>query len=95
MEQAREEAASDAVVAVRLDFLELGLRWTEVEARTHTFPADAATADKALAKKTRNDRYALMRDVFQKTPLALNVAHTSWGEGARWAQPGRKRPSKP
>src|SRR5207248_7575841 len=33
LEQARRDAGSDATVAKRVDFLELGLRWTEIEVR--------------------------------------------------------------
>src|SRR5262249_44554519 len=50
LEQARKDVRSDAVIVKRLDFLEIGLRWTELEARAHAFLADPATADKAVAK---------------------------------------------
>ena len=30
----------------------------------------------------------IMRKVFQKTPLVLNVAYVSWGEDALWAPLG-------
>jgi len=39
-------------------------------------------ADKEAAKRILDERFALMREVFQKTPLALNVAYISWGEDA-------------
>ena len=72
---------SDATIAKRIAFLELGLRWTEIEARAHAFLADPAKADKEAARKTLDERFALMREVFQKTPLALNVAYISLGRG--------------
>jgi hypothetical protein len=93
--QARKDAGSDAVVLKRLDFLELGLRWVEVEARAHAFLADPAKADKAAAKKVLDERYALMREIFQKTPLALNAAYVSWGEDGQWSRLGWERPRKP
>jgi hypothetical protein len=95
LEQARKDAGGDAVIVKRIDFLEVGLRWTEIEARAHAFLTDPATTDKAAAKKTLDERYALMREIFQKTPSAVNVAYVSWGEDGLWAQLGWKRPSKP
>lgn len=95
LEQARKDAGSDAVIVKRIDFLEVGLRWTEIEARAHAFLTDPATADKTAAKKTLDERYALMREIFQKTPSAVNVAYVSWGEDGSWSRLGWKRPSKP
>jgi hypothetical protein len=91
--QARREAASDAAIAKRIAFLELGLRWTEIEVRAHTFLADPARADKAAVKRTLDERYTLMRQLFRETPLALNVAYISWGEDALWSRLGWERPA--
>jgi hypothetical protein len=33
-----------------------------------------------------------MREVFQQSPLALNVAYISWGEDGLWARLGWKPP---
>jgi hypothetical protein len=88
LQQARREAGSDPAITRRIDFLEVGLRWTEIEARAHSF----LQANKDDAKKTLDERFALMRDTFQKQPLALNVAYISWGEGAVWARLGWKPP---
>jgi hypothetical protein len=93
--QARKDAGSDPTVLKRLDFLELGLRWAEVEARAHAFLADPATADKTAAGKVLDERYALMQDIFRKTPLALNAAYVSWGEDGKWAKLEWARPRKP
>ena len=92
LEQARRDAGSDTAVAKRIAFLEIGLRWTEIEVRAHAFLADPAKADKAAVKKTLDERFALMKESFQKTPLALNVAYISWGEDALWARLGWKQP---
>jgi len=93
LEKARKEAGNDAAVAKRVAFLELGLRWTEIEARSHALLIDPAKADKAAAKKTLDERFGLMLETFQKTPLAVNVAYISWGEDALWAKLGWERPS--
>jgi hypothetical protein len=87
LEQARQQAGDDAAVAKRIDFLELGLRWTDVEARAHAF-MEATTPDKTAAKKVLDERFALMRDLFQRAPLALNVAYISWGEDGIWSRLG-------
>jgi hypothetical protein len=62
------------------------------EAKAHALLADTK-ADKAAAKQTLDERFALMREVFQKTPLALNVAYVCWGEDALWARLGWERPT--
>jgi hypothetical protein len=92
LDQARKEAANDPTVSKRIAFLELGLRWTEIETRAHALLSDPAKADKAAAKKLLDQRRALMRDVFQNTPLAMNVAYICWGEDAIWARLGWQRP---
>jgi len=92
LDQAHKEAGSDPMIAKRVAFLELGLRWTEIEARAHAFLADPEKADREAARKTLDERFALMREVFQKTPLALNVAYICWGEDGLWARLGWKRP---
>jgi hypothetical protein len=93
LDQAHKEVGGDSAFARRLDFLGLGLRWTEVEARAHAFLADPKKADRATVKKVLDERRALMRELFQKTPLALNVAYISWGEDGLWARLGY-RPAK-
>jgi hypothetical protein len=92
LNQARKEAGNDALIAKRVAFLEIGLRWTEIEARAHAILADPRKAERKAARKTLDERFALMRDIFQKTPLALNVAYISWGEDALWSRLGWKRP---
>jgi hypothetical protein len=90
--QARRDAGSDPVIAQRLAFLELGLRWTQIEVRAHAFMNDPAKADKEAVKKTLDERFTLMRQLFRETPLALNVAYISWGEDALWSRLGWERP---
>jgi hypothetical protein len=93
LEQARREAGTDPAVARRLAFLELGLRWTEIEVRAHALLAEPAKADKEEVKKTLDERFALMRQLFQGTPLAVNVAYISWGEDALWSRLGWQPPA--
>jgi hypothetical protein len=92
LEQGRRDAGSDPAIAKRIAFLDLGLRWTEIEVRAHTFLTEPAKADKEAVKKTLDERFTLMRHIFRETPLALNVAYISWGEDALWLRLGWKRP---
>jgi hypothetical protein len=93
LKQARRDSESDALVTKRLDFLELGLRWTEIEAKAHSL-LDDPKADREVTKKTLDERHAFMREIFEKAPLALNVAYISWGEDGLWSKVGWKRPGK-
>lgn len=92
LDQARKDAGRDPVITKRIAFLEIGLRWTEIEVAAHALVADPAKANKEAVKKTLDGRLALMRQVFQDTPLALNAAYISWGEDALWSRVGWKRP---
>jgi hypothetical protein len=92
LDQARKDAGSDAAVAKRVAFLEIGLRWTEIEVRAHAFLTDPAKADKQAARKTLDERFAFLREAFVNAPLALNGAYISWGEDALWARVGWERP---
>jgi hypothetical protein len=88
LEQARRDAGGNASVTKRLAFLELGLRWTEIEVRAHRFLGDPVKADKGAVKRTLDERFALMRQVFREAPLALNVACIFPGRGRPVVPPG-------
>jgi uncharacterized protein DUF4838 len=83
---ARREAGDDETVLKRIAFLEDGLRWTDVETRVHAFLDAGDAADKAAAQNALDERFALMRELFEKDNLALNVAYISWGEDAYLAR---------
>ncbi len=91
LEQARREAGDDPAVAKRIAFLDLGLRWTAVEAQAHALLEDPK-ADQEAAKRALGERSALMREIFREEPLALNVAYISWGEDSLWGRPAGERP---
>jgi hypothetical protein len=93
LDKARKDAGSDPAIAKRIAFLDVGLRWTEIEVRAHAFLNDPGMADKAAAKPVLDERFALMRQIFQQTPMALNVAYISWGEDALWSRLGWTRPA--
>lgn len=90
--QAEHEAAGDADALKRVQFVRVGLRWTGIEVKAHRFLADPASADKKAAKQVLDERFALMREIFQKHPLAVNVGYVSWGEDGGWGQLGCRSP---
>ena len=92
MAKAAEETAGDADSAKRVEFVSIGTRWTELEVKAHRFLEAADTADKAAAKTILDQRFAMMREVFQKHPLAVSVAYISWGEDGGWSKLGWKAP---
>ncbi len=92
VEQARAESGGDEAIGRRLDFLELGLNWTDLEAQAHALLASPAKVAPDVAKPLLDRRHALMREIFQKAPFALNVAYISWGEDALWNRLGYQPP---
>jgi hypothetical protein len=86
IDQAKAEAAKDEPSLRRVEFVEQGLRWTDVEVRAHRFLADPDHADPAAVKRVLDERYALQRELFEKFPLAVNVAYVSWGEDSGWSR---------
>lgn len=95
LRRAREEPADYASVLQRLSFLERGLRWTEIEARLHAFFRSDVPPDKAAVRKLCDERFAMMREIFQKEFLALNVAAISWGEDGALKRFGWTHPRPP
>jgi hypothetical protein len=67
LEKARAEIGQDRTSRERLAFLELGLRWTEVEAGAYA------------AGRNSDERRDLMREIFRTSPRAVNVAYVAWG----------------
>jgi hypothetical protein len=90
--RAAEETAADAESAKRVEFVRTGTRWTELEVKAHRFLEAGDAADKAAAKVILDQRFAMMREIFQKQPLAVNVGYVSWGEDGGWSKLGWKAP---
>ena len=76
LEQARAEIGPEKEFAERLSFIELGLRWSEIQARAH-----ASAKGSAELKIASEERFALMKEIFRKSPLAVNVGYVLWGDG--------------
>ena len=90
--QATSEAATDADAAGRVAFISTGAKWTALETHAQRLLTAATPPDAATVKRVLDERYAFMREVFQKTPMALNVAYISWGEDGGWSKLGWSAP---
>ena len=87
IDQAKAEAKADAESLRRVEFVEQGLRWTDVEVRAHRFLADPDHADAAVVKRVLDERYAApARRLFQDHALAINIPYVSWGEDRGWGR---------
>jgi hypothetical protein len=93
LRQAREQATGDETALKRLAFLELGLRWTEIEIRLNAVLGKKAKPDKGGVKPLLDERFAMMRDIFQKDFLAINVGYVSWGEDGHLKRLGWRHPT--
>lgn len=81
LEQARRDVGSDPDCPRRLAFLEIGLRWTEAEARATALKENPDLLGPEETKRFREQRFALMREIFDQQPHAVNVALVLWGDG--------------
>jgi hypothetical protein len=92
IEQAAGEATSDPDAARRVAFVALGERWTELEVQAQRLLTSPTKPDAATVKRVLDERYAFMRDHFEKNPAAFNFAYISWGEDAGWGKIGWTTP---
>lgn len=90
--QAGTESAGDADAAKRVAFIALGAKWTELETHAQRLLTAPAKPDAATVKRVLGERSAFMREVFEKNPIALNVAYISWGEDGGWGKLGWSSP---
>jgi hypothetical protein len=96
--EAADQAAGDEVVRQRIAFLRCGLDFTEVQAEAYRLLAlvqdPAQPVDRAAAARLLDRKYLRMRDIFQKNPLAVNVAYLCWGEWDRFGALGWTGPTE-
>lgn len=94
IEQATRETAGDPEAAKRVAFMALGAKWTVLETHAQRLLAATEKPDAALVKRVLDERYAFMREVFEKEPYALSVSYISWGEDAGWGKVGWSAPKE-
>lgn len=88
LKQAEKLAAGDKAVLGRIAFLRQGLAFTDVQARAYRFLEQPASADRTSAQRLLDRKYWLMREIFEKDYLAVNVAYVAWGGGGYWKRLG-------
>ncbi len=87
LDAATRAAAQDTAVLRRVEFLRVGLEWTAMQSRAYKVllawkrkePVDLIAAGKLL-----DDRRVMMRDIFRKNPLAVNISYAYYGDRAYW-----------
>ena len=85
--RANGEDAANTLIRRRLDFLRLGLNWTEMQSSSYRLlidfqkkqPVDLAAAGQLLAQ-----RRTMMKQIFTAAPLAVSVANISYGDHGYW-----------
>jgi hypothetical protein len=91
LDRAENSAAGDEVVLARIAFLRRGLDFTDIQAQAYRFlreESQEGKVDREAAHRVLDSKCWLMRDVFEKSHLAVNVAYVAWGGGARWRRLG-------
>jgi hypothetical protein len=86
---ARAAAGDDARVKARIDFLEVALRYGELQAAAHDM-MQAKPLDKSRLLPLLDERNAAFRDIVRVHPFAVNVAFIAWREGSMWTKTGWK-----
>ena len=90
MREAHAKVLNDPAIQRRLKMLDLGLRWTEIEAKAHALLGNASPTNKEATCQLLDERYDLMRDIFQNNPLAVNVTFISIVGATRFNELGWK-----
>lgn len=90
--EARSAAGDDERVKRRIDFLEAGLRYGELQANVHR-AFFVNQGDKASLHRLLDERHAAFRQIVRTQPFAVNVAYISWREGSMWNRTGWRAPA--
>lgn len=89
--EARSAAGDDEPVKQRIDFLETGLRYGELQAEVHR-AFFANRTDTAPLLRLLDERHEAFRNIVRAQPFAVNVAYIAWREGGMWKRTGWKPP---
>jgi Domain of unknown function (DUF4838) len=98
LDEADKAAASDAEVRRRISFLRVGLDFTDLQAKIyrllrHAAESKLSAAEKAQAQHLLDEKWLMMRRIFQQNQFAVNVSAMCWGEWGRFKRLGWKGPS--
>jgi hypothetical protein len=88
LEQAENLADGNEPVTKRIRFLRRGLEFSDVQARAYRFLREEANTDRDAARRLLDQKFRMMRDIFEEDHLAVNVAYIAWGGGGYWKRLG-------
>jgi Domain of unknown function (DUF4838) len=98
LDDADKAAASDADVRGRIALLRVGLDFTDLQAKIYRLLRRSAQsklspAEKAQARRLLDEKWLMMRRIFQQDQFAVNVSAICWGEWWRFKRLGWEGPS--
>lgn len=99
LNEADKAAQGDKQVLDRISFLRIGLDFTELQAKIYRFLRLAAekrlsAAEQAQAKRLLDEKWLMMRRIFEQEHLAVNVSAMCWGEWWLFKRLGWDGPSQ-
>jgi len=94
-----DKAADNMEVRQRISFLRLGLDFTELQAKIYRLlklddERRLSEAEQAQARRLLDEKWLIMRRIFQEEHFAVNVSAICWGEWGRFKRLGWNGPSQ-
>jgi len=98
LDSADKAAGDSPAVRKRIKFLRLGLDFTELQAKIYRMLSlekqrQLSAAEKNQARQLLDQKWLMMRNIFQQEHFAVNVAALCWGEWERFKKLGWTGPS--
>jgi hypothetical protein len=99
LDEADNAARSDESARKRIAFLRIGLDFTELQAKIYRYLRRDAekrlSADERVdVQRLLDEKWLMMRELFQREHFAVNVSAMCWGEWARFKRLGWEGPSQ-
>jgi hypothetical protein len=99
LDRADKAAQSDVQVRQRISFLRIGLDFTDMQARIYRFlkrdtDKRLSADERTQAKKLLDEKWLMMRRIFQDEHFAVNVSAMCLGEWGRFRRLGWEGPSQ-
>jgi len=93
LDAADKAADENQAVRKRIEFLRLGLNFTELQAKIYRMLSSEkqrrlSTAEKNETRQLLDQKWLLMRNIFNEEHFAVNVAALCWGEWGRFKRLG-------
>jgi hypothetical protein len=93
---AKQSAADRSDVLNRIEFLRTGLRFARLQSQVHGLRSkkvNGEPVDSDAIKKLLDERYHLMRAIFTKHHMAINVSTLCWADWGYWGVFHWQRPN--